>query len=57
LRLGDRFVIAPYVAGWGWTAPEGGEWLPENFAYRSDTNDQWLSAEDIRTMIDSLPAD
>ncbi len=55
LKLGDRYLIAPYVAGWGWTAPAGGEWLPEGFAYRSDTNPDWLSADDIRAMIAALP--
>jgi len=55
LRLGDRYLIAPYVAGWGWEAPAEGAWLPEGFAYRSDTNEDWLSADDIREMISSLP--
>ena len=55
LRMGDRYVIAPYVAGWGWTAPEDGTWLEEGFAYRSDTNPDWLSADDIREMLVALP--
>jgi UDP-N-acetylglucosamine 4,6-dehydratase len=57
LRLGDRYVITPYVAGWGWCTPTGGEWLPEGFAYRSDTNEDWLTPAQIRTMVDALPAD
>ena len=55
LQLGDRLVIAPYVAGWGWSAPDEGEWMPEGYAYRSDTNPDWLSAEEIRSMLESLP--
>jgi UDP-N-acetylglucosamine 4,6-dehydratase len=50
LRLADRFVVTPYLAGWGYTPPEG-EWLPEGSAYRSDTNDLWLSAHQIREML------
>jgi UDP-N-acetylglucosamine 4,6-dehydratase len=55
LRVGDRYVIAPYLAGWGWEPPTGGEWLPEGYAYRSDTNEDWLSQEQIREMVRALP--
>jgi len=53
LRVGDRYVMLPTIANWGFTPPVG-EALPEDFAYRSDTNDQWLSAEDMRELIASL---
>ena len=29
---------------WGYEPPPGGEPVPDGFAYRSDTNDQWLSS-------------
>lgn len=28
--------------------------LPEGFVYSSDTNDQWLTSEELRLMVDSL---
>lgn len=53
LRIKDRYVVLPTIANWGFTAPEG-ESLPEGFAYRSDSNDQWLDAAAIRSVLDSL---
>ena len=50
MRLSDRYVVQPTIATWGYVPPQGGELLPEGFAYRSDTNDRWLSVEDLRTM-------
>jgi len=52
VRVGDRFVVLPTIANWGFKEPEG-ERLPEGFAYRSDSNDAWLSVEEIRDLIAS----
>ena len=53
----DRYVIAPVLAEWtkepSWSA---GKELPEGFAYRSDSNDQWLSVSEIREWILGTPA-
>lgn len=50
----DHYVIAPLIAEWNseqtWLK---GKPLPEGFAYRSNTNDSWLSPEQIRTLISS----
>jgi UDP-N-acetylglucosamine 4,6-dehydratase len=46
-RLPDRYVVQPVLAQWGFE-PVPGEPLPDGFAYRSDTNDLWLSVEDLR---------
>ncbi|WP_024876575.1 UDP-N-acetylglucosamine 4,6-dehydratase (inverting) [Saccharomonospora piscinae] len=51
VRLGDRYVVQPHIAGWGYEPPEGGEAVPDGFSYRSDTNDLWLSTDDIRKLI------
>ena len=48
--LPDRFVVTPVVAEWGYVAPKG-KAMVENKAYRSDTNDLWLSEEDIRSYL------
>ena len=50
LRMEDRYVVKPVAAQWGFVAPQGDS-VPDGFAYRSDTNDQWLSVEEIRAMI------
>ncbi len=52
LRFPDRYVVLPFLAGWGFEPPEGGELVPEGFAYRSDTNDRWLDAEELRDLVE-----
>jgi len=51
--LENRYVVTPVVAEWGYLAPEG-KIMPEGQAYRSDTNDMWMSASDIKKFIDQL---
>jgi UDP-N-acetylglucosamine 4,6-dehydratase/5-epimerase len=54
LLLGDRYVVLPTIADWGdFVAPQG-EPLPDGFAYRSNTNDLWLSAADIQKLLETL---
>ena len=49
LLIGDRFVVNPVLAEWGYKVPTGKK-FPEGRAYRSDTNDLWMSIEDIKDM-------
>ena len=51
LRLADRYVVAPVLAEWGFPEIQG-EALPDGFAYRSDSNDLWLSIDDLRALAD-----
>lgn len=50
VRLKDRYVVQPTVLEW-WFAPPDGQAVEPGFSYRSDTNDQWLSPDDLRHMI------
>lgn len=50
IRQEDRYVVQPTVSEWWFTQPEGTA-VPAGFSYRSDTNDQWLTAEDLRKLI------
>jgi UDP-N-acetylglucosamine 4,6-dehydratase len=50
VNLGGRFVVTPVVAEWGYTQPNGIA-MQEGVAYRSDTNDSWISQDDIRNFI------
>lgn len=46
------YVIAPILAEWGGNQPWlEGKPMPDGFAYRSDTNDQWLSIEEIKDLV------
>jgi UDP-N-acetylglucosamine 4,6-dehydratase len=51
--LKDRFVVTPVVAEWGYNPPKGVA-MAEGSAYKSDTNDQWMSESDIKKYIEAL---
>jgi UDP-N-acetylglucosamine 4,6-dehydratase len=54
LEFDDHFVIEPSFAWWTRTdvlETNGGRRCAEGFVYSSDTNDQWLTVEEIRELI------
>jgi UDP-N-acetylglucosamine 4,6-dehydratase len=53
LLVDARYVVMPVIAEWGYAAPKGKS-MPENQAYRSDTNDLWMSEEDIRNYLKQI---
>ncbi|MFB9235848.1 UDP-N-acetylglucosamine 4,6-dehydratase (inverting) [Plantactinospora siamensis] len=55
LRYPDRYVVQPVVASWGYETPSGGEQVLDGFTYRSDTNDLWLSVEEMRAILAAKP--
>jgi UDP-N-acetylglucosamine 4,6-dehydratase len=48
--VGDRYVVTPVVAEWGYERPKGTP-MAEGVAYQSQTNDLWMSQEDIRNFL------
>ncbi|MEU4193017.1 UDP-N-acetylglucosamine 4,6-dehydratase (inverting) [Kribbella sp. NPDC026611] len=53
LTLGNRFVLQPDLASWGYLPPADGRPVADGFHYASDTNDQWYSIEQIRKILES----
>ena len=51
--LENRYVVTPVVAEWGYQSPKGSK-MPEGQAYKSDTNDLWMSESDIKNFIKNL---
>jgi UDP-N-acetylglucosamine 4,6-dehydratase len=51
--LQDRYVVMPVISEWGYKPPKGIKML-EGKAYRSDTNDLWMSELEIRNFIERL---
>lgn len=49
--LNDRYVVTPVVAEWGYKIPQG-ETMPECSAYRSDTNDVWMTISEIQKFME-----
>ena len=50
VRRADRYVVLPTLSEWGFTNTAG-EPVEEGFSYTSDSNDQWLSVEQLREML------
>lgn len=52
IELDDRFVLLP--AHWWWSKDNlaQGQTVADGFAYSSDTNDWWLTIEELKRMID-----
>ena len=46
----DRFIVNPVVAEWGYE-PKKGIGMEDGKAYRSDTNDLWISEREIAELI------
>ena len=53
LRRGDRYILQPDLASWGYQPPTDAEPVPDGFHYTSDTNDQWFTLEEITTILDT----
>lgn len=53
LLTGNRYVVTPVVAEWGFQPPRGTP-MPEGIAYQSHTNNLWMSPEEIREFIGEI---
>lgn len=51
--IGNRYVVTPVVSEWGYKPPQG-KIMGEGVAYRSDTNDLWITETEIRDFIRSV---
>jgi UDP-N-acetylglucosamine 4,6-dehydratase (inverting) len=53
LRMGDRYVLQPDLAAWGYQPPADGEPVADGFHYTSDTNDQWFTLDEITKILET----
>lgn len=51
--LENRYVVTPVISEWGYQHPKGSR-MPEGQAYRSDTNDLWMSELDLKNFVKNL---
>ena len=51
IRQEDRYVVQPTVKEYWFKVPSGDP-VPVDFSYSSDTNDQWLSVQELRDLIE-----
>lgn len=54
VALSDRYVVMPHIAGWGYSAPEGGVPVADGFSFQSDSNEMWLSVEQLRELTENV---
>lgn len=49
----NRFIVTPVAADWGFEQPQG-EPMEHGLAYRSDTNDLWMTQADISKFLKTV---
>lgn len=54
VEFDDYFVIQPEFPWWERKYVEGGKMLPEGFRYISDQNDDWLSVDQLRDLVEEM---
>lgn len=53
--LGDRFLVTPSHPYWRRPdAPIEGQAVAEDFSYTSNTNDEWVTGEELRRLVDAV---
>jgi len=53
IRQADRYVVGPSLSEWTYRIPDG-ESVEDGFSYTSDSNDTWLTVDDLRSMLINL---
>ena len=53
LERTDRYVVMPTLAEWGY-ANTAGSPVPDGFAYTSDSNSQWLTVQQLQSLLANL---
>lgn len=51
LSIGDRYVVMPHLAGWGYQPPKDGVPAKDGWSYQSDGNEVFLSVGQLQDMI------
>lgn len=54
LDFEGSFIIEPEYQWRKMESPEGAQPVPEGFRYTSDKNNEWLTADDLRTMLKTI---
>lgn len=49
----NRLIVLPHLSGWGFEAPEQATPYERETSYQSNTNDRWLSVEEIRELLEA----
>lgn len=52
LLIGDRYVLQPDMASWGYEPPADGQPVPDGFHYTSDNNDVWFTGDEMMKILE-----
>jgi UDP-N-acetylglucosamine 4,6-dehydratase/5-epimerase len=52
LRHGTRYIVQPDLATWGYTPPDDSLQVDPGFFYRSDSNSEWYTLDDITKILE-----
>jgi UDP-N-acetylglucosamine 4,6-dehydratase len=52
IELSNRYCVSPIYAEWGFNPPKGKK-VEDGFSYRSNSNDLWLTIEELRELVSS----
>ncbi len=50
IELSNRYCVSPIYAEWGFSPPKGKK-VQDGFSYKSDSNDLWLTVQELRGLI------
>jgi UDP-N-acetylglucosamine 4,6-dehydratase len=53
ILVGNRYVVTPVISEWGYKEPIGKR-MEEGSAFRSDTNDLWMSVDEIKAHLSNF---
>ena len=57
IDVGDVYIVQPELAWWTDKAPQQrGQRLPDGFEYSSHTNDWWINADELRSLLRFAPS-
>jgi len=56
VELEDSYVITPMHPWWSGHGETQGKRLPEGFRYSSDNNSEWLTIDQLRQLVNEVPA-
>ncbi|MCQ9163672.1 UDP-N-acetylglucosamine 4,6-dehydratase (inverting) [Arthrobacter sp. STN4] len=51
VSVGDRYIVMPHVAGWGYEKPKNAEAVKDGWSYQSDGNEVFLTVPKLQDMI------
>jgi UDP-N-acetylglucosamine 4,6-dehydratase len=51
--VGDRYVVSPVVPSSSYSFPQG-EMVPDGFIYQSNTNEYWVSGDDLSKILSAI---